>query len=407
MGRRSLFSLALLLCAEATFAQVATTSSTSTSTIDPTRPVARVYVSSSHYIHAYNAWADGKYTSISGSPFPFAGIRKMSVTKTFLFGADGTNLVSYAIHSDGSISKLSSIKPAIYQGSNCDQNGFGTQVDFSQVTLYYQACASGFNANQYLSFHIQSNGSLQFLGGSGGSIGAATQGTPVVLTKMGGNAFAFDSYCDDETDQGVIQIFKRQSNGNLIFYGVDSHMPEAAPGSAYCVGPVAADTSNHLATAVFRIDSQPHDAGFIYGPSYLASYTADKNGNLTTNSTVDNMPTLPVAGNNGADAISISPDNKYVAVGGSGNGFQVLHFNGGNPPTNFSPALPPLLPGHSIQKFGWDKVHHLYVLSAVYGVGTYTTYLSVFNVTSSGVQKVSGSPHYIANLTNLIVLDLQ
>ena len=403
MGRRCLVSLALLLCAEATLAQVATTSSTSTSTINPSLPVARLYVSSSHYIHAYNAWADGKYTSITGSPFPFAGIRKMSVTKNFLFGADGANLVSYSIHSNGSISKLSSIKPAIYLGGGCDQGGYGTQVDYSQATLYYQACSSGFNANQYLSFHIQADGSLQFLGGSGGSISAATQGTPVVLSKMGGNAFAFDSYCDDETDQGIIQIFKRQSNGNLIFYGNENHMPAAAPGSAFCMGPVAADSSNHLAAAVFRIDSQPHDAGYIYGPSFLASYTADGNGNLTTTSNVNNMPSLPAVGINGADNISISPDSKYVAVGGN-NGFQVLHYNGGNPATNFSPAL---LPGHYIQKFGWDKVHHLYVLSAVFSSGSYATYLSVFNVTSSGVQKVSGSPHYIANLTNLIVLDLQ
>jgi len=403
MGRRFLVSLALLLCAEATLAQVATTS-TSTSTINTSLPVAYVYVSSSHYIHAYKAWANGTYTSITGSPFPFAGIRKMSVTSKFLFGTDGTNLITYAIHSNGSISKVSSIKPGIYQSTGCTQNGFGTQVDGSQMTVYYRSCFDGFNTDRYLSFHIQADGSLQFLGGSGGSFPGATQGVETDLTKMGGNAFAFDSYCDDETDQGTIQSFKRQSNGDLIFYGDDTHMPAAAPGSAFCAGPVAADSSNHLAAAVFRIDSQPHDAGFIYGPSYLASYTADATGNLTTTSNVDNMPYLPVAGNNGVSSISVSPDAKYVAVGGNGNGFQVLHFNGGNPPTNFSSAL---LAGHYIQKFGWDKAHHLYVLSAVYGVGTYTTYLSIFNVTSSGVQKASGSPHYIANLTNVIVLNLQ
>jgi hypothetical protein len=403
MCRRFLVSLALLLCAEATLAQVATTSGTSTSTINTSLPVAYVYVSSSHYIHAYKAWANGTYTSISGSPFPFAGIRKMSVTKNFLFGTEGQYIFTYSIHSNGSISKLSSINTAKYQSSGCQQGAFGTQVDFSQSTLYFYACEFGFNANTYLSFHIQLDGSLQFLGGSGGSISAATQGTPIALTKMGGNAFAFDSYCDDETDQGVIQIYKRQSNGNLIFYGDDNHMPAAAPGSAFCMGPVAADASNHLAAAVFRIDSQPHDAGYISGPSFLASYTADSNGNLTTTSNVNNMPSLPVVGDNGANTISISPDGKYVAVGG-GHGFQVLHFNGSNPPTNFSPAL---LTGHYIQKFGWDKAHHLYVFSAVFSVGAYTTYLSVFNVTSSGVQKVSGSPHYIANLTNLIVLNLQ
>jgi hypothetical protein len=403
MGCRSLVSLALLLCAEATLAQVATTSTTSTTTIDTSRPVAWVYVSSSHYIHAYKAWANGTYTSITGSPFPFAGIRKMSVTKNFLFGTDGVNIITYSIHSNGSISKVSSIKPGMYQGSGCNQNGFGTQVDGSQTTLYYRVCFDGFNTDRYLSFHIQSDGSLQFIGGSGGTFPGATQGVQTDLTKMGGNVYAFDSYCDDETDQGVIQSFKRQSSGDLIFYGNDTHMPAAAPGSAYCAGPVAADSSTHLAAAVFRIDSQPHDAGYIDGPSFLASYAADATGNLSTTSNVNNMPLISVAGQTGVSALSVSPDNKYVAAGGS-NGFQVFHFNGGNPPTSFSGAL---LPGHSIIKFGWDKVGHLYVLSAVYGVGTYTTYLSDFTVSSTGVQKVSGSPHYIANLTNLIVRTLQ
>ena len=403
MGPRILACLALLLSVEFTLSQSATTKTTA-ATINPNLPVAYVYVSSSHYIHAYSAWADGKITSITGSPFPFAGIRKMSVTSKFLFGTDGANLNTYSIHSNGSISKVSSIKPGMYQSSGCLQTGLGTQVDGSQTTLYYRGCSDGFNTDRYLSFHIQSDGSLQFLGGSGGTFPSSTQGVQTDLTKMGGNVYAFDSYCDDDTDQGTIQSFKRQSNGNLIFYGTTQGMPAAAPGSAFCMGPVAADTSTHLAAAVFRIDSQPHDAGFIYGPSFLASYSADATGNLSTTSNVNNMPLLPVASNNGVTAISISPDNKYVAVGGGANGFQVLHFNGGNPPTKFSGAL---LAGHSIIKFGWDKAGHLYVLSAVYGPGTYTTYLSVFHVTSSSVQKVSGYPKYLANSSNVIVRTLQ
>ncbi|MBS1804894.1 MAG: hypothetical protein JST28_16160 [Acidobacteria bacterium] len=404
MGHRILACFALLLCAEATLSQSATATST-TATINTSLPVAYVYVSSKNYIHAYNAWADGKITSITGSPFPFANIAKMSVTKNFLFGVDSSrNIITYSIHSNGSISKLFSLSTTSWSSGCIGNDGVVTQVDYSQATLYYRACADGGSPNRYLSFHIQSNGSLQFLGGSGGTFPSAPQGVQPDLTKMGGNVFAFDSYCDDDTDQGTIQIFKRQSNGNLIFYGTDQSMPAAAPGSAFCMGPVAADTSTHLAAAVFRIDSQPHDAGFIYGPSYLASYTSDASGNLSTTSNVDNMPSLPVAGDNGVNAISLSPDNKFVAVGGKGNGFQVLHFNGGNPPTKFTGAL---LAGHYINKFGWDKAGHLYVLSAVYGNGTYTTYFSVFHVSSSGVQKVSGYPKYIANLTNLIVRTLQ
>jgi hypothetical protein len=406
MGRRILVSLVFSLCAEAAFAQVATPSATSTSTINTSLPVAWVYVSSSHYIHAYKAWADGKITSITGSPFPFAGIAHMSVTKNFLFGADsGQNLISYAIHSNGSLSKLSSVNTWKYQTSACFQNNErGTQVDYSQATVYYRACSDGTAAaNEYFSFHIESDGSLQFLGGSGGYIFALTQGTPEVLTKMGGNPFAFDSYCNDETDQGVIQIYKRKANGNLIFYGESNLMPAAAPGSAFCAGMVAADSSNHLAAAVFRIDDQPHDQGFIYGPYYLASYTSDSNGNLTTSSNVDNMPSLPMAGTTGVNAISISPDSKYVAVGGN-NGFQILHFNGSNPPTHFTDAL---LTGHYVSQFGWDKAHHLYVLSTVITPTSHTTYLHIFTVSSTGAKQASGSPHYLANLNSLIVRDLQ
>ena len=406
MGRRSLVSLALLLCAEAALAQVATTSGTSTSTINTSLPVAYAYVSSSHYIHAYKVWADGKLTSITGSPFPYAGIGSMAVTSKFLFGSDSSqNIFTYAIHSNGAISQINSLNTAKYNGVVCQISSGIALMDFSQTTLYYYACGVDLNTanpNEYLSFHIESTGSLQFLGGSGGGITALTQGSTEMLTKMGGNPYAFDAYCNDETDQGVIQTYKRQSNGNLIFYGETNQMPAAAPGTAYCIGPVAADGSNHLAGAVFRIDSQPHDQGYIYGPYYLASYSADSSGNLTTTSNVDNMPYLAVAGTLGVSALSISPNNKYVAVG-SNNGFQVLHFNGGNPPTKFSGAF---LAGKYVSNFAWDRAGHLYVLSVVFGDPP-TTYLSVFNVNSSGVQAISGYPKYIANLASMTVLPLQ
>jgi len=403
MGCRSIFSLALLLCAEAAFAQVATTSTTSTTTIDSSRPVAWLYVPSKHYIHAYKVWANGSLTSITGSPFPFVGIGSTSVTKQFLFGDNGQNVDSFAIASNGSLSKISSINAVSYESDGCLQGAGGNLVDFSQITLYRRVCSYGYNTNQYLSFHIQPSGSLQFLGGSGGVIGAATQGG-TSLTKMGGNPFAFDSYCaEDEYNRPVIQIFKRQSNGNLIFEREENHMPEPAPGTSYCAGLlVAADTSNHLAVPVQRIDAQPHDAGHIDGPYFLASYTADSSGNLTTTSNYTNMPRLSVAEQLDVNDISISPDNKYVAV--AADGFQVLHFNGSNPPTNFSGAF---LTGQYVYSFGWDRAHHLYLIALKYSNGTYTSFLHVYNVTSAGVKEVSGSPHYLANLSGLTVLSLQ
>jgi hypothetical protein len=405
MKHRFLVSVLLPLCVQAARAQTPNTGALADTTINTAAPVAYVYVSRLSHINGYAAWANGKLTPVPGSPFANTNVAKMSVTKSFLFGADAYHklITSYSIHSNGSLSKVSSINPALYRPSGClEQDDVGTQVDFTGITLYYLACTYGFNTSEYSSFHITSSGSLQFLGNSGGIISAATQGTPEVLTKMGGNPFAFDSYCDEEEDQGVIQIYKRQSNGNLIFYGEDRHMPEPAPGTAFCAGMSAADATNHLAVAIQRIDSQPHDAGYIYGPYFIASYTADLNGNLTTTSTYANMPHPTVASTRDVSAISISPDGKYVAVGASG--FQVLHFDGSNPPTNFSAAF---LTGQTIRKFGWDRASHLYVLAEIYSNGVFNDYLHVYTVTSSGVKEASGSPYYIEHGGNVIVRTLQ
>jgi hypothetical protein len=173
--------------------------------------------------------------------------------------------------------------------------------------------------------------------------------------------------------------------------------------TSYCAGlVVGADRLNHLAVPVQRIDAQPHDAGHIDGPYFLASYTSDSSGNLTTTTNYTNMPRLSIAENLDVNDVSISPDNRYVAV--AADGFQVLRFNGSNPPTNFSGAL---LTGQYVGSFGWDRAHHLYAIALKYSNGTYTSFLHIYNVTSAGVREVSGSPHYLANLSGLTVLSLQ
>jgi hypothetical protein len=127
------------------------------------------------------------------------------------------------------------------------------------------------------------------------------------------------------------------------------------------------------------------------GPLLLASYTADSKGNLTTKSTMENMPS--VAGNSG-DTMSISPSGKLLAVSTAG-GIQVFHFNGADPITKFTGVL------HSSEtflQFGWDKDNHLYALS--------TTNLHVYEATSTEIKEVSGSPYSIPEASSVIVLSL-
>ena len=59
----------------------------------------------------------------------------------------------------------------------------------------------------------------------------------------------------------------------------------------------------------------------------MATYTADSAGNLTTNSTYSNMPSVLVGA---VVDYWMSPSGKYLAVGGT-SGLQIFHFNGANP----------------------------------------------------------------------------
>jgi hypothetical protein len=123
----------------------------------------------------------------------------------------------------------------------------------------------------------------------------------------------------------------------------------------------------------------------------VATYTAESDGSLTTNSTWENMPSALV-GTTVYDCW-MSPSGKYLAVGGT-SGLQLFHFNGGNPITKFTG----LITGDSINQLFWDNSNHLYAISAKSGK------LFVFTVTSTGATQAPGSPHSIANPANLIVL---
>jgi hypothetical protein len=84
-----------------------------------------------------------------------------------------------------------------------------------------------------------------------------------------------------------------------------------------------------------------------------------------------------------------------MLAAGSVYGFQVFHFNGSSPITKLSSVL---LSGKVVSQFGWDKDNHLYVLTS--------DSLHVYEVSSSSVKEVSGSPYSIPEAASLIVLSM-
>jgi len=364
-------------------------------------PLAYIYVARPTHIDGFAAAADGRLTPVPGSPFANTNVTKLSVTKKFLLGESGNGffVTSYAIAANGSLTKASTLDTRPYVPEQPCVIAPDIQVDTAGSTLYYQeedeSC--GDDTTAYLSFHIESDGGFQYLGPSGGYIDPTAQGPTFTLSMLGNGKFAYDGSCqEDNGNTSDINIYKRETNGLLTYINQDNYAPEGKSGEKYCSGLVAADSQNHLAVALQRIDGQNGDNGPLYGPWFLASYTAGSSGNLTTTSTAVNMPEVSVGGQYDVDAMSISPDNKYVAVSGEANGFEIFHFNGGSPVTKYSGVF---LPRVSVYQFGWDKADHLY---AVGGGNVY-----VFTVTSTSIRQAPGSPYSIPENGGLIVRDLE
>ncbi len=373
-----LVCLFALLCTAPIYAQTATPASTST-------PVARVYVARPLHIGAFNVSSAGKLTAVPGQPFSGNPVNFLSVNAKFLFGVgdDNQHIYTYSIASNGAFKQVASVDAASYlpqgPGSRCCGP---TRLDLTGSTLYNYIIDGGFSGQE--AFKIESNGELHFIG-----ITTAFQMGGLGMSEfLGNNHFAYQTACDGNVPQdNLTQGYKRESSGLLQPINQIMELPKAKRGDVYCPEGLAADPSNHLAIflAPAIVDEDGSD-----GPAVLASYTADSEGNLSTKSTMANMPTI-----NGGVGMSISPTGKLLVVGGAGQGFYVYHFNGADPIVKYTKLLNPT---EAFLQFGWDKHNHLFALS--------TLNLHVYSATSTSVKEEPGSPYPILQASSLIVKSL-
>lgn len=352
-------------------------------------PVAYIYVSRPTHIDAFAAASDGKLALI-GSPI-VKDVSHMSVTKKYLFGLDdnNTDIDTFTIESNGAIKYLTDVNAQKFTPDGIDCSSLGPiRLDQTGSTLYNlvgDVCQDG---QAYQAFKIESNGDLQFLN-------TAFAGLPadvVVLgpiSFLGNNKFAYQVGCSDDDGLTGASIvgYKRTSTGaleTLISVGGGVPTPKN-PDDNYCPGVIATDSTDHLVESLQEYSSND---GEFEGPWLLANFTGNSEGNLTTKSTYENMPSTSISFVN---TMSISPSSKLLAVGGTG--FQVYHFDGGNPITKLTGKIST---SGSVEEFAWDSSSHLYVLTS--------NDLYVYNVTSTSVKEATGSPYSIPEASSLIVL---
>lgn len=359
-------------------------SQTASSSTAATAPVAYVYISagsgsSAYKINQFSASSSGALSDIAPA-ISTNGVSFMAVNGKWLFGANGTDIYSFSIASNGSLKQVSSIDAAHYNAGDTGgpENLF---LDHTGANLYdFDIYGDGTGNNTFQSFDInQNSGVLSYTGTTPGS--SYFQGP---LSFIGNNQYAYGASCYHGFQS--IYGFSRSGSGTLTDLNINPNIPTAPSGYGYCPYLAAADPSDHVAITM----TPTKDGLNPVAPTQLAVYTANGEGNLTTTSTDANMPRVKVGNVND---IWMAPSGLLLAVAGQ-SGLQVFHFNGANPITSYTG----LLTSDNITQVFWDNNNHLYAVSPAAGK------LFIFTVTPTSYSQAPGSPHSIPNALNEIVL---
>jgi hypothetical protein len=370
---RALLPVIIAACASTVLASAQAMSSSTE--LDPAAPVAFAYVSSNpssgDQISAYAVSANGALAPVAGSPFAESGLY-LATSAKWLFSTDITNIYSFAIAPGGALSQVSSVD--VLQYNQYDTGGaINLFTDRSGATVYDEDIYVDGSNNTYQFTAIdRQTGGLSYIGMV--PTYKAVWITP--LSFLADNAYAYGASCLYGSQ--AIYGFSRASNGILTLLSGNPTIPNL-PGGTYCPYLAAADRLSDVAVTL-----TPENGG----PAQLAVYTADSSGNLTTNSTYQNMPYALVGNVNDMKA---SPAGNLLAVAGS-TGLQVFHFNGANPITHYTGKLIT----DAVNQLSWDNANHLYALSS-------SGELYVFDVTATNVKQAPGSPYAIPSAQYLAV----
>jgi hypothetical protein len=355
MKHRALLSVCLIvLTTGVAVAQTAAVQASATKASSKS-PVAYVYVSQSipNAINALAASSGGTLTLVNSLSSPHT-LTHLTVTKKYLFGIDpSANIYSYSIASNGALKAVATTAAGKYiSGFDAPYTPALLQTDETGSDIYAFVVDS--EQNSYLlSFKIESNGELEYLGKTSANAGVSQ------LRFVQSNKFAVYPICivtaessTSVTFYAATVIYKRESNGYLTYMATDRGAPEAQSPDQYCPGNTASDPTEHLAVGYTALDPNENTVdGYALG-----TYTVSSEGTPSTKSNYTNMPALSFS----PDVLSISPSGEILAVGGSGF-YQFFHYNGGNPITKY---LGPFnFQNHAVRAFTWDKSNHFYDLT--------------------------------------------
>ncbi|MBS1804039.1 MAG: hypothetical protein JST28_11780 [Acidobacteria bacterium] len=346
--------------------------------------VAYVYVannpknSSTNQITAFAVSADGKLSTVAGSPFR-EDVGAMAVNRGHLAAINNSrpNIDIFAIEPNGALRYQSSADYSKHAPNN--DCVFANKLFFDRTgsTLYVQEFNADCANTGVASFALNKlAGSLRYLGVN---ITGDFPGDDNVAHFIGNNVYAYTAVNSDCMYYGIYG-FQRRPSGLLATGGSLANYPAPSTSfSRFVPELLATDQANNI--AMLMQPANPPDCAAA--PPQLAVYTVSAAGNLSTKSKYSNMPATLVT--NPYD-MKMSPSGRLLAVAGQ-QGLQIFHFNGSNPITHDTG----LLTTDPVDQVFWDNSNHLYAISKATGK------LRLYTITPTSMQLVSGTPRLIQN----------
>jgi len=350
-------------------------------------PVAHVYVQTTRGVMVFSAAANGKLTSINGSPYPVSG-QIGGISGKYLISVGTDLLHTYLLKSNGGVGGQVAVNNSQdYGGSECGNNTYSTSVfDHTGRYFYLQLDSDGTCAAMQ-SYKLEPDGSLVYRGNQEYDVVNDGVADPSINPTFASNdVFAYGEFAG-EFSSNTFAAYTKVGGGVL---NENTHysqvLPECYPngyegGDDWTYHPieVAAAPSNYLAATMLALES-----GYGWDGTYrVASFTINpSSGAISSGNSYSNMPYLAVGY---PLAMNSSPSGLLTAVGGS-SGVQFLDFNQSQPLADLSGQL---LPGIEIDQLAWDYDNHLYAVSFP------SNGLYVFTVTPHSFSQAPGSPYHL------------
>jgi 6-phosphogluconolactonase (cycloisomerase 2 family) len=258
-------------------------------------------------IAGFKVNSDGSSQPTPGSPYTGSGSGlALAPAGDILFGSDYANVESWAVGSDGALSRQNNLAGVF---------GNLLMIDNSGHTLYAQEFyIGGTGNNDYAFLNIGSNGALQKIGATPQSV----DGGRFVFTPD--NTRAYGTFCY-HLDASIVG-YTRNSDGSLTSFNTNAPLPTDNGQATFCPSSLTVSPDGkYLVAALISVLNT--SSGFI------GVYTINSDGTLT-----------PVSGSpypSGAQAkdVIFDPSGKFIVTAES-DGVAAYQFTPGSAPARMS-----------------------------------------------------------------------